>query len=137
MIGKTVIGEGTKVDNLVMIAHNCELGPHNLLAAQTGFAGSVTTEDYVVCAGQVGIRDHVHLGRGAVCGGMAAVHQDLEAGQTYLGLPADKERQTIKVWTAQKKLPEMRTQLKQLQQQVEWLTSQIAPQNPNQSERAA
>ncbi|MEO1995119.1 MAG: UDP-3-O-(3-hydroxymyristoyl)glucosamine N-acyltransferase, partial [Planctomycetaceae bacterium] len=118
MIGQTVIGAGTKIDNLVMVAHNCDLGQHNLLAGQSGMAGSVTTGDYVVCAGQVGIADHVHLGPGAVCGGMSGVHQDVGPGQTYLGLPAANERQTIKIWSAQKKLPEMRVQLKQLQQQV-------------------
>ncbi|MDQ3332684.1 MAG: UDP-3-O-(3-hydroxymyristoyl)glucosamine N-acyltransferase, partial [Planctomycetota bacterium] len=59
VIGETVIGDGTKIDNNVVIAHNCELGRHNLLVSQVGFAGSVTTGDYVVCAGQVGIADHV------------------------------------------------------------------------------
>ncbi|MGH7130041.1 MAG: UDP-3-O-(3-hydroxymyristoyl)glucosamine N-acyltransferase, partial [Planctomycetaceae bacterium] len=62
MIGATVIGRGTKIDNMVQVAHNCELGPHNILAAQVGFAGSVTTGEYVVCAGQAGVRDHLRLG---------------------------------------------------------------------------
>jgi len=137
MIGKTVIGLGTKIDNLVMVAHNCNLGEHNLLAGQCGLAGSVTTGDHVVCAGQVGIADHVHLGSGAVCGGMSGVHQDLKAGQTYLGLPAASELQTIKIWSAQKKLPQMRMQLKQLQQEVERLSQQQNQESPSETERAA
>src|SRR5690606_14999477 len=58
----TVIGEGTKIDDQVMVAHNCRIGKHNLLCSQVGIAGSCTTGDYVVMAGQVGIRDHVHIG---------------------------------------------------------------------------
>ena len=64
--GPTVIGEGTKIDNLVMIAHNCRIGRHNLICSQVGIAGSTTTGDYVVMAGQVGVRDHVHIGDRAV-----------------------------------------------------------------------
>ena len=137
MIGKTVIGRGTKIDILVMVGHNSNLGEHNLLAGQCGLAGSVTTGDYVVCAGQVGIADHVHLGSGAVCGGMSGVHQDLVAGQTYLGLPAANELQTIKIWSVQKKLPEMRMQLKKLQQEVDRLSQQQNQKPPSETERAA
>ncbi len=61
LVGVTLIARGTKIDNLVMVAHNCQLGQHNILASQVGFAGSVTTGDYVVCAGQVGVADHVRL----------------------------------------------------------------------------
>ncbi len=60
--GPTVIGDGTKIDDQVMIAHNCRLGRHNMLCSQVGVAGSSTTGDYVVLAGQVGVRDHVHIG---------------------------------------------------------------------------
>ncbi|MHC4398351.1 MAG: UDP-3-O-(3-hydroxymyristoyl)glucosamine N-acyltransferase, partial [Planctomycetota bacterium] len=60
--GSTVVGEGTKIDNLVMVAHNCRIGRHNMLCAQVGIAGSTSTGDHVVMAGQAGIRDHVHIG---------------------------------------------------------------------------
>ena len=122
MIGTTVIGEGTKIDNLVMIAHNCELGRHNLLVSQVGFAGSVTTGDYVVCAGQVGVADHVHLGERSVYGAKAGVHKDMPGGQTYLGAPATPESEAIRVVMSQQKLPEMRKQLRQLEAQVAELT---------------
>ena len=64
--GPTVIGNGTKIDNLVMIAHNCRIGRHNLICSQVGVAGSTKTGDYVVMAGQVGVRDHVEIGERAV-----------------------------------------------------------------------
>ena len=67
--GPTTIGEGTKIDDLVMVAHNCRIGRHNMLCSQVGIAGSTTTGDYVVMAGQVGVRDHVHIGSRAVLGG--------------------------------------------------------------------
>ena len=70
--GPTFIGAGTKIDNQVMIAHNCRLGRHNMLCSQVGVAGSVSTGDYVVLAGQVGVRDHVHIGKGTVVGARAA-----------------------------------------------------------------
>ena len=61
--GATTIGDGTKIDNLVQIAHNCQIGKHNLICSQVGVAGSTTTGDYVVMGGQAGIRDHVHIGK--------------------------------------------------------------------------
>ena len=66
--GPTSIGEGTKIDDLVMVAHNCRIGRHNMLCSQVGIAGSTTTGDYVVMAGQVGVRDHVHIGDRAGAG---------------------------------------------------------------------
>ena len=62
--GATTIGDGTKIDNLVQIAHNCRIGRHNLICSQVGIAGSTTTGDYVVMGGQAGVRDHVHIGTG-------------------------------------------------------------------------
>ena len=64
--GATTIGDGTKIDNLVQIAHNCRIGRHNLICSQVGIAGSTTTGDYVVMGGQAGVRDHVHIGTGAM-----------------------------------------------------------------------
>ncbi len=81
----TVIGEGTKIDNLVMIAHNCRIGRHNMICSQVGIAGSTTTGDYVVMAGQVGVRDHIHIGSGAVLGAMAGVAHDVPENAHMLG----------------------------------------------------
>jgi UDP-3-O-[3-hydroxymyristoyl] glucosamine N-acyltransferase len=120
----TVIGDGTKIDNLVMIAHNCRIGRHNMICSQVGIAGSTTTGDYVVMAGQVGVRDHVHIGKGAVLGAMAGVANDVPDGAHMLGAPAVPEREQKLMFATMAKLPEMRKQLKQLQRQVDALTGE-------------
>ena len=125
MIDPTVIGEGTKLDNQIMIAHNCELGKHNAYASQVGFAGSVTTGDYVRCGGQVGVADHVHLGDRCSLGGRAGVITDVPAGQIYHGAPARPETEQKKIVLAESKLPEMRKRLRQLESKMTELTRQI------------
>jgi UDP-3-O-[3-hydroxymyristoyl] glucosamine N-acyltransferase len=124
--GPTLIGEGTKVDNLVQIAHNCRIGRHNMLCAQVGIAGSTTTGDYVVMAGQVGVKDHVHIGDRAVLGAMAGVISDIPADSQFVGIPATPAREQVVKQAALGKLPEMRKQLKQLEKTVEQLTRQVA-----------
>ncbi len=120
--GPTVIGEGTKIDNLVMIAHNCRIGRHNMICSQVGIAGSTVTGDYVVMAGQVGVRDHVRIGEGAVLGAKAGVSADVPAGAHVFGTPAIAEREQKIQFAVISKLPEMRRQLKALQQTVDALT---------------
>jgi UDP-3-O-[3-hydroxymyristoyl] glucosamine N-acyltransferase len=120
--GPTVIGEGTKIDNLVMIAHNCRIGKHNMICSQVGIAGSTSTGDYVVMAGQVGVRDHVHIGDRAVLGAMAGVVNDVPPGAHMLGAPAIPEREQKINFAMLAKLPEMRRQLKQLQRSIDALT---------------
>lgn len=130
MIGPTVIGEGTKLDNLVMIGHNCELGKHNAFASQVGLAGSVTTGDYVRCAGQVGVADHLHLGTGSTLGAKSGIHKNVPDGETQVGYPALPEQDAFKVAMATVKLPEMRKQLRELTQRVDTLAqSQSASEN--------
>jgi len=122
--GPTMIGEGTKIDDLVMIAHNCRIGRHNMLCSQVGIAGSTSTGDYVVMAGQVGVRDHVHIGTGAVLGAMAGVTNDVAEGQRMIGIPATPEREQKIKQAAFAKLPEMRRELRQIQRLLERLTRQ-------------
>ncbi len=112
--GPTRIGTGTKIDNLVMIAHNCRLGRHNMICSQVGVAGSTSTGDWVVMAGQVGVRDHVHIGDKAVLGARSGVSCDIEAGKTVLGEPAIDLRDRKLQLATISKLPEMRKELKQL-----------------------
>jgi UDP-3-O-[3-hydroxymyristoyl] glucosamine N-acyltransferase len=127
-LGATRIGRGSKIDNQVMIAHNCQIGRHNILISQVGFAGSVTTGEYVICAGQVGVADHVHLGDGAVLGAKCGVHKDLPGGVTYLGTPATPEAETIRQVMALRKLPELRTRVKELETQLQQLQKQLQQQ---------
>jgi UDP-3-O-[3-hydroxymyristoyl] glucosamine N-acyltransferase len=114
----TRIGEGTKIDNLVQVAHNCQIGKHNLLISQMGIAGSSSTGDYVVIAGQVGITDHVHIGQGAVIGARAGVTKDIPPGQRALGAPATPERDQKRIMMSLEKLPEMRRDMRRIIQRL-------------------
>jgi len=129
--GPTIIGEGTKIDNQVMIAHNCRIGRHNMICAQVGIAGSTTTGDYVVMAGQVGVRDHVHIGAQAVLGAMAGVMNNVPDGARVIGIPATPEREQFVKQAALTQLPEMRRQLKQLQSAVDRLAQQSGAEGGN------
>ncbi|HEY4234291.1 MAG TPA: UDP-3-O-(3-hydroxymyristoyl)glucosamine N-acyltransferase [Lacipirellulaceae bacterium] len=110
--GATTIGEGTKIDNLVQIAHNCQIGRHNLICSQVGIAGSTTTGDYVVMGGQAGIRDHVHIGSRAMLSAMAGITNDVPDGAVMLGIPATPQREQKLKQAALAKLPEMRKEFK-------------------------
>ncbi|MGI9176534.1 MAG: UDP-3-O-(3-hydroxymyristoyl)glucosamine N-acyltransferase [Pirellulales bacterium] len=116
--GATMIGRGTKIDNLVMIAHNCRIGQHAMICSQVGVAGSTTTGDWVVMAGQVGVRDHVHIGDKAVLGARSGVSNDIEPGKIVLGEPAIDLRERKLQLAAVSKLPDMRRELKQLAARV-------------------
>jgi UDP-3-O-[3-hydroxymyristoyl] glucosamine N-acyltransferase len=115
----TVIGDGTKIDNQVMIAHNCRLGKHNLICSQVGIAGSCTTGDYVVMAGQVGLSDHLHIGNRAILGAKAGVMNDVPDGAVFIGVPATPERDQWRMWGHVRQLPNMRRQLKKIEQQLD------------------
>ncbi|MBY0232576.1 MAG: UDP-3-O-(3-hydroxymyristoyl)glucosamine N-acyltransferase [Gemmataceae bacterium] len=118
MVGSTRIGAGTKIDNLVQVAHNCVIGRHNLLCSQVGIAGSSTTGDHVVMAGQVGIADHVDIGAGAVVGAQSGVAGDVPAGQKYLGYPAMPEKEARRVMVGLAKLPELLKDVRRLKAQL-------------------
>lgn len=136
--GPTLIGAGTKIDNLVQIAHNCRIGKHNLICSQVGIAGSTSTGDHVVMAGQVGIRDHVHIGSGAVLCSQAGVSNDIKDKEIVLGSPATDLRKQKLQMAAISKLPEMRKQFRQLQKQIGEVQQQLGgKEKPSSNERAA
>jgi UDP-3-O-[3-hydroxymyristoyl] glucosamine N-acyltransferase len=87
-LADTVIGEGTKIDNLVQIAHNNHIGRHCIIVSQVGLSGSSTIEDFVVLGGQVGVADHLKIGKAAFVAGKAGVTRNLEGGRVYGGFPA-------------------------------------------------
>jgi UDP-3-O-[3-hydroxymyristoyl] glucosamine N-acyltransferase len=98
-LGETRIGSGTKIDNLVHIAHNCIVGKNVIIAAQVGISGSCTIEDGAVIAGQVGLGDHVTIGKGVILGGSAGVfpHKHVEGpGQMFMGIPAEPLKDYLK-----------------------------------------
>ena len=114
----TRIGAGTKVDNLVMIGHNNEIGRHNLLCAQVGIAGSCKTGDYVVMAGQAGIKDHTEIGDKSMVGAQAGVHRNIPSGQNVLGSPAIPLREQRRLFQMIARLPEMHRHHRDLTTQV-------------------
>jgi len=93
-----VVGEGTKIDNLVQIGHNTHIGRHSVIVSQTGISGSCEIGDFVVLAGQVGLSDHSKIGNGARLGGRAGTFsgQELEGGRDYGGVPAKPVRDWLK-----------------------------------------
>jgi len=110
--GNTVIGAGTKIDNLVHIAHNVEIGKCCLIAGMAGISGSCRLGDGVVLAGQVGVADHIEIGRGAVIGAASGVTTNITTGQQVLGMPAVDARKELQIWALRKRLPEMTKKLK-------------------------
>ena len=124
--GSTRVGEGTKIDDQVMIGHNCQIGRHNMICAQVGIAGSTSTGDYVVMAGQVGVRDHVVIGDQVVLGAKAGVINNVPDGAHMVGIPATLERDQKIKQAVFSKLPEMRRQLRALQKTVDALTDQTS-----------
>lgn len=106
-IDHTVIGDGTKIDNLVHIAHNVRIGRLCLIVAQVGIAGSVRVEDGVVLAGQVGISGHHTIGARATLTAQAGVFSDVPAGETWGGFPARPHRQMLRGHAAVSKLPDL------------------------------
>ncbi len=118
----TIIGSGTKIDNQVQIGHNCQIGKHNLICSQVGVAGSCTTGDYVVLAGQVGLSDHLTIGNRAVLGAKAGLMNDIPDDAVFIGVPATPERDQWRMWGHVRQLPNLRRQIKKMQQQLEQVT---------------
>lgn len=117
-LGPTVIGVGTKIDNLVHVAHNVVMGKHCLVMGQVGFAGSTELKDYCVIASQSGIAGHLKLGPQATVGAKSGVMRDVGPKETVLGMPAMPDKQTKRQWIGVQRLPEMMLKLRELEQQV-------------------
>lgn len=120
-LGATVIEDGVKIDNLVMVAHNAVIGRHSVLVAQSGISGSTTLGPGVIIAGQSGAVGHITLGAGAKVGAKSAVTHDLEPGAFVTGHPARNHRDWLLQQAMIDKLPEFRKQLKELGAKVEAL----------------
>jgi UDP-3-O-[3-hydroxymyristoyl] glucosamine N-acyltransferase len=123
----TRIGAGTKIDNLVMVGHNNQIGRHNLLCGQVGIAGSCRTGDYVIMAGQAGIKDNTEIGDRVMIGAQAGVHRSVPGGQQVLGSPAIPVREQRRVFQMIARLPEMHKQLRELSAQVSLLMNELPP----------
>ncbi len=117
-IGDTVVGRGTKIDNLVQIGHNCRLGRHVIVVSQVGISGSTRVGDGAVLGGQVGVQGHIEIGAGARIGGQAGVFADVPAGETWSGYPARPHREALRAQAGVFKLPELIRRLKALEKAV-------------------
>jgi UDP-3-O-[3-hydroxymyristoyl] glucosamine N-acyltransferase len=106
-LGSTVIGKGTKIDNLVHIAHNVEIGEHSILCGQVGIAGSAKLGNYCVLAGQVGIAGHLKIGNRVTVGSKAGVMHNIPDGETWLGMPAQPDKQAKRIVIAVQRLPDL------------------------------
>lgn len=120
-LGPTTIGQGTKIDNLVHVAHNVTLGRHCLIMGQVGFAGSTTLGDYGVIASQSGIAGHLKLGQQSVVGAKSGVMRDVPDRETVLGIPAVPDKQAKRQWIAVQMLPELIQRVRELERQIEAL----------------
>jgi len=109
-----VIGAGTKIDNLVHVAHNVRIGRLCLIMAQVGIAGSVHIEDGCILAGQAGISGHVTIGKGARLAAQAGVFGSIPAGETWSGYPARPHKEALRAQAATFKLPSLIRALERL-----------------------
>lgn len=102
---KTILRKGTKIDNLVQIGHNVEVGEHCCLVSQVGIAGSAKLGNYVMLGGKVGVNGHIEIGNQVMVGACSAVSKNLEAPGKYVGLPAESASNYFRIMAAQRKLP--------------------------------
>ena len=117
-LGETIIKRGTKIDNLVHIAHNVSIGEDSVVLAHVGIAGSTKVGNRVTLAGQVGVKDHIEIGDDAIIGSQSGAAQDIPAKGVFTGTPAIPHREWLKAQNIFAKLPEMRKMLMELEKRV-------------------
>jgi len=116
--GRTVVGEGTKIDNLVQVGHNVVIGKHCILCGQVGISGSTTLEDYVVLGGQVGVAGHLTIGKGVKAGGQSGIHASVTPGAYLNGTPAVPYLLERRIQVLKQRLPELFHRVDLLEEQV-------------------
>lgn len=124
-MGATVIHSGVKLDNLIQIAHNDEIGSHTVMAAQVGIAGSTKVGEWCMFGGQVGVAGHSKIGDNVNLGAQSGVPGNIKSGKQLIGTPPMELKQYFKSSIAQKSLPEMQTELRKLRKEIEELKQQL------------
>jgi UDP-3-O-[3-hydroxymyristoyl] glucosamine N-acyltransferase len=119
--GNTIIGAGTKIDNIVQVAHNVVIGKLCLIAAQSGISGSTKIGDGVVLGGQVGLADHIEIGSGTMIGAKSGVTKDFAGGLKIIGIPAMEGQEYFRLTGLTRNLPKIVDQLKQISKRLEEL----------------
>jgi UDP-3-O-[3-hydroxymyristoyl] glucosamine N-acyltransferase len=117
-LNSTIIGKGTKIDNLVQIAHNVSIGSNSIVVSQVGIAGSSTIGRNVILGGQVGVRDHVTVGDNVRAGGGTGITKDVSANSTISGYPHMNHREWLRLQNYLKKLPDLVDRLKKIEEQL-------------------
>jgi UDP-3-O-[3-hydroxymyristoyl] glucosamine N-acyltransferase len=117
-LGPTVIGKGSKIDNLVQIAHNVRIGEHCIVISQVGIAGSTKLGNYVILAGQAGMAGHLQIGNKVTVAAQSGVMHNIPDGQTVLGSPALPDKQTKRQLLALQRLPELLRRVRQLEKKL-------------------
>ena len=117
-LGPTVIGKGTKIDNLVQIGHNVQIGEHCIVISQVGIAGSSKLGNYVILAGQAGLAGHLQIGNKVTVAAQAGVMHNIPDGQTWLGTPAQPDKQTKRQLIAVQHLPELLRRVRKLEKNL-------------------
>ena len=123
-VGETRIGAGSKIDNLVQVAHGVQVGRNVLLAAQVGIAGSTVLEDQVTLAGQVGVAGHLTIGKGTIATAQTGIPNSVDAGSFISGYPAIANREWLKASAVFRKLPELRRQVAELERRLQELEAE-------------
>lgn len=118
-MGSTTIGEGSKIDNMVHIAHNCQIGRQCVIVAQVGISGSTVLEDQVTLAGQVGTVGHVRVGRGTTVAARGVVTSDVEPGSFVSGFPLKPHTEERKILASMRRLPDLIKKVRELEKKLE------------------
>lgn len=124
-MGATIIRKGVKLDNLIQIAHNVEVGSHTVMASQVGIAGSTKVGEWCMFGGQVGLAGHIKVGDKVNCGAQSGIANNTKSGSTIMGSPAFEVKSFMRSSAAFKKLPEMYLELNTLKKELEELKKQI------------
>lgn len=126
----TVVGKGTKIDNLVQIAHNVTIGPHCIIVGQVGIAGSANIGAGVMLGGQAAVRDHANVGERAMVAACSVISSDVPAQAIVSGVPALPHRQHLREQAAMRRLPDLVVQVRQLREALDQLQKHIGPPSP-------
>ena len=124
-MGATIVRKGAKLDNLIQVAHNVEIGSHTVIASQTGIAGSAKIGEWCMFAGQVGIAGHIKIGDRVTVGAQSGIPGNTKSGQTLMGYPAIDPKLFARSAAVYKKLPDMYAELGRLQKEIDELKKQL------------
>jgi UDP-3-O-[3-hydroxymyristoyl] glucosamine N-acyltransferase len=117
-LGETIVRRGTKIDNLVQIGHNCDVGEDVILVSQVGIAGSSRVGNRAMLAGQVGVADHVTIGAGAILTAKSGVPNDVPPGEVWSGIPSRPTSEQKRIWAGERQLPELLKRVRALEKRL-------------------